>query len=203
MKLSKFYYSHSKGKRKFKKPKSVDELKISITWRAKPIDIDIERGRETHITSLPNFVQPSGFIIRVHTVTKKKKNPEPRLEFLIKTTTEPSPITTPLSTPHYPMHISHQNPQKSSHKTKKIPIIWVHNACESELEVEKSRWEREREEVVGSKEKPAASLLAQKAFNFCFLRSIIPTKKDAISLSLSLSLSKNCFCYFSLENTFN
>ena len=50
--------------------------------------------------------------------------------------------------------------------------------------------EREREEVVGSKEKPAASLLAQKAFNFCFLRSIIPTKKDAISLSLSLSLSK-------------
>ena len=195
VKLSQFYYSHSKEKRKFKKPNSVNELKISITWRAKPIDIDIERGRETHITSLPNFVQPSGFIIQVHT-TKKKKNPEPRLEFLIKTTTEPSLITTPLSTPHYPMHISHQNPQKSSHKTKKIPIIWVHNVCESELEVEESRWERERErkEAVGSKEKPAASLLAQKAFNFCFLRSIIPTKKDAIFLSLSLS--KNCFCYF-------
>ena len=65
--------------------------------------------------------------------------------------------------------------------------------------------EREREESVGSKEKPIASLLAQKAFSFCFLRSIIPTKKDAIflSLSLSLSLSKNCFCYFSLENTFS
>ena len=46
--------------------------------------------------------------------------------------------------------------------------------------------ERERKEVVGSKEKPAASLLAQKAFNFCFLRSIIPTRKDAIFLSLSL-----------------
>ena len=122
--------------------------------------------------------------------TKKKKNPEPRLEFLIKTTTEPSLITTPLSTPHYPIHISHQNPQKSSHRTKKIPIIWVHNACESELEVEESRWERERErgEAVGSKEKPVASLLAQKAFSFCFLRSIIPTKKDAIFLSLSLSL---------------
>ena len=119
--------------------------------------------------------------------TKKKKNPEPRLEFLIKTTTR---ITTPLSTPHYPIHILHQNPQKSSHKTKKIPIIWVHYACESELEVEESRREREREreEAVGSKEKPAASLLAQKAFSFCFLRSIIPTKKDAIFLSLSLSL---------------
>ena len=119
--------------------------------------------------------------------TKKKKNPEPRLEFLTKTTTEPSLITTPLSTPHYPIHISHQNPQKSSHKTKKIPFIWVHNACESELEVEKSRWERERErkEAVGSKEKPAASLLTQKAFSFCFLRSIRPTKKDAIFLSLS------------------
>ena len=45
--------------------------------------------------------------------------------------------------------------------------------------------EREREEAVGSKEKPVASLLAQKAFSFCFLRSIIPTKKDAIFLSLS------------------
>ena len=121
--------------------------------------------------------------------TKKKKNPNPRLEFLIKTTTERSLITTALSTPHYPIHISHQNPQKSSHKTKKIPFIWVHNACESELEVEKSRWERERKEAVGSKEKPAASLLAQKAFSFCFLRSIIPTKKDAIFLSISLSLS--------------
>ena len=48
--------------------------------------------------------------------------------------------------------------------------------------------ERGRKEAVGSKEKPAASLLAQKAFSFCFLRSIIPTKKDAIFLSLCLSL---------------
>ena len=52
----------------------------------------------------------------------------------------------------------------------------------------KNPGEREREEAVGSKEKPVASLLAQKAFSFCFLRSIIPTKKDAIFLSLSLSL---------------
>ena len=203
VKLSQFYYSHSKEKRKFKKPKSVDELKISITWRAKPIDIDIERGRETHITSLPNFVQPSGFIIRVHTVTKKKKNPEPRLEFLIKTTTEPSLITTPLSTPHYPMHISHQNPQKSSHKTKKIPIIWVHNACESELEVEKSRWERERERekrLLDQKKNQLPLCLPKKLFIFVFSDRLYQQRK-MLSFSLSLSL-KTVFAISFLLNSF-
>ena len=121
--------------------------------------------------------------------TKKKKNPEPRLEFLIKTTTEPSLITTPLSTPHYPIHISHQNPQKSSHNQKNshhlgTQCVWKWTGS-WKIQVR----ERERKEAVGSKEKPAASLLTQKAFSFCFLRSIIPTKKDAIFLSVCLSLS--------------
>ena len=123
--------------------------------------------------------------------TKKKKNPEPRLEFLIKTTTEPSLITTPLSTPHYPIHISHQNPQKSSHRTKKIPIIWVHNACESELEVEESRWgrEREREKRLLDQKKNQLPLCSPKKLLVFVFSDQLYQQRKMLSFCLSLSLS--------------
>lgn len=89
--------------------------------------------RETHIASLPNFVEPLGFMIRVHSVTRKENYKVTRLGISFQTTTQLFLITTSLSPPHQPLYKSSQTRQnvnkKSKFRVSGMVILYTIHAC--------------------------------------------------------------------------